>query len=266
MEPFYFGKTGKMHFGVYHPPGRDSERNVGVVLCYPVGQEYIRSHRAFLRLGILLASAGFNVLRFDYYGCGDSEGDFDKADFRQWMEGIDTAIDELQSGCDAKKMYLVGLRMGATMSAIAGSRRDDIDGVVLWEPIVNGRAHITELNNEHRVWLQGSFARPIQRSIAEPKYEVLGYPLSASLVGDIEKIDLLAIDGNPAGEILVIESKGIFSRSEFVDTLRGNGASVRYKDFPGTDVWTKKEDEMNKSMVPVDILQCIVEWITEVTR
>ncbi len=266
MEPFYFGKPGRMHFGIYHPPGRDSGRHTGVVLCYPVGQEYMRAHRAFLRLAVLLASAGCDVLRFDYYGCGDSEGDFDKVDFRQWIEGIDTAIDELRGGCDAKKMYLVGLRMGATMTAIAGSRRDDIDGVVMWEPIVNGRAHITELNNGHRAWLQGSFAKPVRHSIVQPEYEILGYPLSSSLVTDIERIDLLEARGKPAGEILVIESRGIISRSELIDTLRENGASVRCECFPGTDVWTKKEDEMNKSMVPVDILQCIVSWIAEVAR
>ena len=54
-----------------------------MVLCYPGGQEYIRSRRAFRQLAIRLSSAGFPVLRFDYHGCGDSSGDDDEGKISQ---------------------------------------------------------------------------------------------------------------------------------------------------------------------------------------
>ena len=83
MEPFYFGKSPRALFGVYHPPKAGMTRKTGVVLCYPMGHEYVYSHRAFLRLAMLLSSAGFHVLRFDFYGCGDSEGDCKEGKIRQ---------------------------------------------------------------------------------------------------------------------------------------------------------------------------------------
>ena len=47
-------------------------RQSAIVLCQPLGHGYLRAHRAFRNLAVSLASQGFHVLRFDYYGCGDS--------------------------------------------------------------------------------------------------------------------------------------------------------------------------------------------------
>lgn len=75
MEPFYFGTPDEPLFGIYHPPVSEPVRDVGVLLCYPIGHEYIVSHRFYRQLSIRLAEAGFHVLRFDYYASGDSGGE-----------------------------------------------------------------------------------------------------------------------------------------------------------------------------------------------
>jgi len=77
METFYFGESPKQLYGAYHPPRDFNDRKVAVVLCYPIINEYLRAHRAFVRLATQLATEGFHVLRFDYFGCGDSYGDDD---------------------------------------------------------------------------------------------------------------------------------------------------------------------------------------------
>jgi exosortase A-associated hydrolase 2 len=266
MEPLYFGKRGRTLFGIYHAPHRDSDRRVGVVLGYPMGQEYIRSHRAFFRLAVLLSSAGFHVLRFDFYGCGDSEGDFEEARLSHWIEDMGMAIEELRGGSDADRMFVVGLRLGATLALMAGMERDDIGGIALWEPIVNGKAYIDELVGEHNAWLQGSFAKPKRPAPSEQAQEILGFPLSSSLASDLEQVDLLRIRGRPAREILMIESKEVQSKEMLVEALRGIGVSVRCERFPGSDVWIKKQDELHKSIVPVDVLQCIVSWLSDASR
>src|SRR5918992_3821916 len=113
MNPFFFGSSQQPLYGVYHPPKARVPRRIGVVLCYPLWQEYMRAHRAFRQLAILLAKAGFPVLRFDYFGTGDSGGDSESGDVAQWTADVCTAIDELKDTAGVRSVSLVGLRVGA---------------------------------------------------------------------------------------------------------------------------------------------------------
>jgi predicted alpha/beta hydrolase len=69
-----------------------------------------------------LAARGFNVLRFDYYGSGDSAGDDSEMRLSGSCEDIVAAIEELKDICDAKTVALIGLRLGASLAGIDATR------------------------------------------------------------------------------------------------------------------------------------------------
>ena len=69
-----------------------------------------------------LAAQGWHVLRFDYFGTGDSAGEFDEADLTGWEADIEQALDELLDMAGARKVALVGLRLGATLAARVAAR------------------------------------------------------------------------------------------------------------------------------------------------
>ena len=138
MNPFFFGSSQQPLYGVYHPSRARTTRLTAVVLCYPLWQEYMRAHRAFRQLAMLLSKAGFPVLRFDYFGTGDSAGDSDAGDVSRWTHDISTAIDEMKDTAGVTKVSLVGLRVGASLAAAVAAERKDLDRIVLWDPIVAG--------------------------------------------------------------------------------------------------------------------------------
>jgi len=72
-EPFFYESQDQQIFAIYHPP-QGAPRGEGVVICYPAPQDIMRSYQAHVQLARLLAQQGFAVLRFDYAGTGDSEG------------------------------------------------------------------------------------------------------------------------------------------------------------------------------------------------
>ncbi len=72
--PLFFGDPARQLFGVYHPAAEGNAAERAVVLCAPSPQEYMPTHWAYRRLAALLAKAGVHVLRFDYFGMGDSAG------------------------------------------------------------------------------------------------------------------------------------------------------------------------------------------------
>ncbi len=142
---FYFGRQGRNLFGCFHEPLQRSIRRCAVLICQPIGHEYINSHRALRQLAARLAEAGFPVLRFDYYGCGDSSGHSEEGSISLWMEDISTALAELRTRAGLSKVYIVGLRLGGTLAAIAGTQSNDVEGLVLWDPVVNGKNHFQEM-------------------------------------------------------------------------------------------------------------------------
>lgn len=178
MNTFFFGSSKQPLFGIYHPPKARKVRETGVVLCYPMGQEYMRAHRAFRQLALLLSKAGFHVFRFDYAGTGDSYGESEEGSVEQWIEDVGTAIEELKETAGVKRVALVGLRLGGAVAAMAAERRTDVDGVVLWDPVVDGKAYVVEM-------LEGRAAPTASAPVG-----VLGFPLTARLRDGIERIDL----------------------------------------------------------------------------
>ncbi len=111
----------------------------GAVLCAPLAEEKLWSHRVFVSFARELAAKGFAVLRFDFRGEGDSDLPFEESDLETRIADTGAAIDELRQRVpELRNVTLVGLRLGATIAAAAAARRDDVDRLVLWDPVVDG--------------------------------------------------------------------------------------------------------------------------------
>ena len=268
IEPFYFGTSGKPLFGCYHAPQSGGAtpriapyRDCGVVLCYPMGHEYIQSHRAYRQLAVRLSKVGFHVLRFDYYGCGDSGGDCEQGAIRQWLTDISTAIDEIRDRNGFVKVCLVGLRLGGTLSMMLGAKRGDIEGLVLWDAVVSGRAYLEELTTLHQEKFRYLHAKPNHHITDEKPIEVLGFSLTDFMRRELDKIDLTSIQKKPANNILLIESSEEAGEGRLREHLKSMDTYLTYQHLPSPQIWI---ENINKIMMPIQILQSVVSWILEV--
>jgi uncharacterized protein len=98
--------------------------------------EQVFAYRTMRQLAARLVRSGFHVLRFDYFGTGDSYGETGEGDLASWAGDVETAIEELKDMTGAAKVDLVGLRLGANLSArVAASRLKEIGKLILWEPL-----------------------------------------------------------------------------------------------------------------------------------
>jgi uncharacterized protein len=260
IEPFYFGTDKKLLFGCYHAPQSRAPRDCGVVLCYPMAQEYIRSHRTYRQLAYHLSKFGFPVLRFDFYGCGDSEGNCEEGRISQWLADVGSAIYEIRKRRGSIRICLVGLRLGGTLAIMVAAARGDIDSIVLWDPVCSGMAYIEELATLHQERARHSLGKATHGTITESPTEILGFPLTDLLLTDLQKIDLLSIRQMPANRILVIASSEESSQRRFIGHLQGLNGNVDYQHVPGPEIWIEK----NKTVVPNEILKVMVSWISRV--
>lgn len=144
MNAFFFGSSDQQLFGYYHaPPG--VERGA-VVICPSWGTEYQYAHRALRTLAKRLSEAGMHVLRFDYSGAGDSWGDTTDGDLTRWQDDASAAVEELLAMSGRPKVDVIGLRMGAFVAARAAAVRRDIKRLILWDPVLDGRSWVREMD------------------------------------------------------------------------------------------------------------------------
>lgn len=203
MLPFYFRHPDSI-FGLYHPAQGDKLKDAGIVLCYPIGQEYIRIHRVFSQLANTLSLAGFPVLRFDYFGTGDSAGEFEHATPAQWITDINSAVEELRNRSSCRKVHLVGYRLGASFATLHALQQGDISRLVLLKPVINGTEYWKEILQAHQNWIKGAYAVEKDTGNCVP---VAGFPFSPAMQEGIAQIGLLDMQKVPSDAILAIEEE-----------------------------------------------------------
>jgi len=185
MKPLFFGEAERRLYGVYHPAAKASRH--AVLLCYPGMQEYNAAHWMFRRLATSLSREGHHVLRFDYFGTGDSDGESDVTTPESAVADVHTAIRELCDLSRAREVSLVGLRFGAACAALACAGGFTARQLVLWDPVIHGRDYVRELEtlDERRNLVLLHAARTRGR-----RDELLGFPFSKQVRAGTEAIDL----------------------------------------------------------------------------
>jgi len=76
-EPNFVPVEGGALFFWHHSPPASVRRGGAIVVCPPIGYEYMSAYPTVRILAERLAALGFDVLRIDYDGTGNSTGDHD---------------------------------------------------------------------------------------------------------------------------------------------------------------------------------------------
>lgn len=188
-QPVHIGPRAL--FGLYHPvAGRPRG---AVLLCPPIGQDQIRSHRLYRQLAHALVGEGYAVLRYDCYGTGDSPGASDEVDWRRCIEDTAAAADELRrrSGHDGLAGY--GARLGGSL-ALAAAPAARLARLIVWDAVLDGARHVARLDAWQERLRQDPdrFVKP--RPAADAAGQWLGFAIAPAL-----REQLAALAAAPAG-------------------------------------------------------------------
>lgn len=129
-----FESEGKKLFGVIHIS--EKEKSPGVILFHGFTGHKAESHFIFTRLARLLCKNGISVLRFDFMGSGDSEGDFSDMTLFTEMKDGENAIKYFKKlkNIDKSRIGVLGLSMGAVTASYIASKFNT-KSLCLWSPL-----------------------------------------------------------------------------------------------------------------------------------
>ncbi len=261
-EPIYFGPPARRLFGWYHAPAPAAARNRAVVLCAPLGHEALHAHAAYRYLAEELAAAGFAALRFDYDGTGDSAGGDDDEDrVGHWLESIGQAADTLRRCSAAEAVSLFGVRMGATLAAVAAAERGDITELLLWAPCRSGRLWQREMRvlQAARGPQQAREGTGDEDDPAEEGEEAGGFVYSRSTEEALGKMNAAALIRKPADAVLLVGRDDLPEDARLVKSLTALGAAVTAAAWPGYAAMMRDAQD---TAIPVSAARSLVDWLT----
>ncbi len=185
--------NGERVFCGLHRPAQPASR--AVVMCHPLGEEKLWSHRVFVSFARDLAAAGIAVLRFDFRGEGDSDRDFQGADLESRIQDACLAVDALRKlQPSVAEVTLLGLRLGASVAAAAAARRSDVARLLLWDPVIDGATYMQAV-----LRLNLMYQMAIHRRVVENR---------EALVARLAKGETINIEGYEVAEPLYRQVSG----------------------------------------------------------
>lgn len=262
LEPVYFGRGGAPLFGCFHPAHALVRKDSALVICQPLGQEYIACHRLFRLLAATIARAGVPVHRFDYYGCGDSHGDGEEVTLSRCVDDIGEAVRYVRGRTRALSVDLIGLRLGATLAIrFAAEHRGQIGRIVLWDPIVRGKdflALMREQGARLEKRMESVFRRAALPSESDGPRDFIGFRFSERLIDELEALDLLNIQESPCNRVLILENSNDPDATVLHDRLKGIGVHADLERLQSPKIWLA---EPYQGLVPRDSLDLVARWL-----
>lgn len=196
-RPILIAGRGHTLWAVEHIPERGEQVPV-VIICPGVTGTKVGPHRMLRSISLVLEEIGVASIRFDFFGSGESDGEFSEVTFSSQVQDVLTVLEHARSDprIRADQVGLLGLSMGGLVAAVAaGQRADDIRKLALLAPLV----------------VLPAIARRILASRTNSRLDVFDYHgnrFGIRFGEDIVQLDLMRMAGAFAGDLLIVQGNG----------------------------------------------------------
>lgn len=223
----FANRAGRRLRGVIHKPQTATRRRVpGVVFFHGFTGDRMESHWIFVKCARALAQAGIAALRFDFYGSGESDGEFREVTLQSEIADAKAAVEffRKQKGIDPARLGLCGLSLGGAIAATV-AKWSQARALVLWSAL----AHPKELRR---------LAERATRPLPSGGREYGGHEVSMRFLEDAEKVNPVeALRGFRSPTLIIHPEKDEHLPLHHPqDFFHASGAAIKEKIIiPGAD-------------------------------
>lgn len=212
--------------GMIHIPDADAKNNKypGVVLYHGFTGNRMEPGFMFVRFSRLLMQHGIASVRFDFWGSGESSGDFDKMTLSGELEDAGDILNYFSSReeIDKDKVFILGLSMGGTVAGYtAGLHNNDVKGLILWAPAGDMKNRLAE--REEMLAKEAFKGNPM---------DMEGLVVGMQFIEDIKSLNVFDTTAKYRGDVLIIhgtEDKSVPPKvSKHYSEIFGNRASLEF--------------------------------------
>lgn len=185
----FVNRAGKVLHGVVSGP---ADGGSCLVMCYPLTDERKCAQRAYVSVARALADRRIAALRFDYSGCGNSEGRFEDSSLDDWISDTVCAFEKAREiGCG--KVAAMGLRLGANIALCAADCWQGCRELLLWNVIVDTGRYLQAEKRRNSVLSMFAAQHRDERNEtgSNGTCDLAGYAVGAVLAAELQDRDEL---------------------------------------------------------------------------
>jgi hypothetical protein len=230
------------------------------IFLNPILDEKKKSQKFQVDTARKICALNYYVIRFDYYGTGDSGGESFEFDFYEALKDMQYLTEHMRKKYALAAFKILGIRLGADLAAIIAAKGEFISDLFLIEPVSNGLRYLTELRLKRKLFFKLSDMAPVQEEITingEAYQDQLGYPLSETAVKFIEGIEThkIVLTGK---RIFLFQVNSTSSKELFVSLFNhlaeNNSTKVRHANCP---VFWLDYRTTDTAALTVEIMNCL---------
>ncbi|MFS0576977.1 alpha/beta fold hydrolase [Sporosarcina sp. 179-K 3D1 HS] len=181
--------SGALHL----PERRQLSATPLIVLLHGFVGSKVGEHRLFVKAARHFTNAGYAVARFDFSGCGESDGDYAEVTLTKQLQEVQAVLNHLSSikEIDTRNIILIGHSLGGAVAAVTAAQDRRIKKLVLWSPVGKPHEDISGILGEDA----------LEESKAKGRVDFQGFYVSHSFLEDLknyEPIDAVRLYNGPA--------------------------------------------------------------------
>lgn len=140
---------------VHYPSGYESsnEQYPLIIICHGFVGSRVGVDRLFVKASHEMIQEQCVVLRFDYSGCGESEGEYGKTGLDAFIDQTKAAIDfgtRLQK-IDKDQLILLGHSLGGATAVLTATRDERVKKLILWSSVGQPFGDIVNIIGEKKI-------------------------------------------------------------------------------------------------------------------
>ena len=260
LDPaFISGSKGEL-FALHYQPVERYDETRCLIIASSFAEEMNRCRYMQTLLAQAITQQGMALLVVDPFGTGDSQGEFEEADWQQWINDTITASNYASHlGYDQQSM--LGIRVGALLAAAAAENLAKLQQLVFWQPVTSGKV---ALNQFLRIKIAASIGREedagtttqFEEQLSQGNsIEVAGYDVSPELYRGIQSAHLnnhLDLTGTPISWYTILaseERKTPRADLQTIDNWRDKGAEIAHHTVIGPAFWQAHERTLAPNLV-----------------
>ena len=173
-------RSGKNNLsGALHLPEYTKETIPLLIFVHGFVGSKVGEHRLFIKAARYFIDRGYGVFRFDFSGCGESDGDYGDVTLTNQLKEVQDVVDYLSMirGIDKQRITLVGHSMGGAVAALTAASDPRINQLILWSPVGTPYEDITGILGP----------KAVQEILKTGKHDYYGFNITRPFLKDLKK-------------------------------------------------------------------------------